>query len=84
MPPEEEEVRDAERREEQYTTYSHLKSGDKTLVFDIAATDDALLGRYTEVTCEIVFKQGGQEIRQRSGKGTLRVDPALATAAAKD
>ena len=62
----------------------HLKSGDKTLVFKIAATDDALLGRYTEVTCEIVFKQGGQEIRQRSGKGTLRVDPALATAAAKD
>lgn len=37
MPPEEEEVRDTERREEQYTTYSHLKSGDKndTLTFTL-------------------------------------------------
>ncbi len=62
----------------------HLKSGDKTLVFDIAATDDALLGRYTEVTCEVIFKQGGQEIRQRSGKGILRVDPALTATATKE
>jgi hypothetical protein len=58
-----------------------LKSGDKKLVFDIAGTDDALLGQYTELVCEVVFHQAGQEIRQRSGKGILRVDPALSTTA---
>lgn len=54
-----------------------LKSGDSQLVFDVAAGDEALLGQYKELTCEIVVKEKGQEIRQRSGKGILRVDPAL-------
>ncbi len=53
-----------------------LKAGDKNLVFEIAATDEALMGQYKELVCEIVVKQSGQEIRQRSGKGILRVDPA--------
>jgi hypothetical protein len=58
-----------------------LKAGDSQLVFDIAATDEALMGQYKELMCEIVVKNGGQEIRQRSGKGILRVDPALAATA---
>ncbi len=52
-----------------------LKAGDSRLVFDIAASDEALMGQYKELICEIVVKHGGQEIRQRSGKGILRVDP---------
>jgi hypothetical protein len=55
-----------------------LKVGDKQLTFEINATSDALLGQYKELTCEIVIRQGGQEIRQRTGNGILRVDPALA------
>jgi hypothetical protein len=58
-----------------------LKSGDPKLVFTIAATDEALMGQYKELICEIVVKHEGQEIRQRSGKGILRVDPALVTSA---
>jgi len=58
-----------------------LKAGDSQLVFNIAATDEALMGQYKELICEIVVKHGGQEIRQRSGKGILRVDPAFAASA---
>ena len=54
-----------------------LKFGDKSLVFEVAANDEALMGQYKELICEIVVKQSGQEIRQRSGKGILRVDPAV-------
>jgi hypothetical protein len=54
-----------------------LKAGAAQLVFDVAADNEALLGQYKELTCEIVVRQGGQEIRQRTGKGILRVDPAL-------
>jgi hypothetical protein len=58
-----------------------LKVGDKQLVFEVEAGDDALLGQYKELTCEIIVRQNGQEIRQRTGKGVLRVDPPLAAAA---
>jgi len=57
-----------------------LKAGDPKLIFEITATDEALMGQYKELMCEIVVKQQGQEIHQRSGKGILRVDPALASA----
>ena len=58
-----------------------LKAGDAKLTIEIAATNEALLGQYRELTCEIVVKEKGQEIRQRSGKGILRVDPALVASA---
>jgi hypothetical protein len=54
-----------------------LKTGDKQLVFEVSAGSEALLGQYKELTCEIIVRQAGQEIRQRTGKGILRVDPAL-------
>lgn len=58
-----------------------IKAGDPQLIFEIAASNEALMGQYKELTCEIVVKERGQEIRQRSGKGILRVDPALVTTA---
>jgi len=61
-----------------------LKAGDKRLVFEIVANDDALLGQYKELTCEIVVRQSGQEIRQRTGAGVLRVDPPLASRPAEN
>jgi hypothetical protein len=60
-----------------------LKVGDKELVFEIAATAEALLGQYKELSCEIVVNEGGQSIRQRTGKGILRVDPAVAATISK-
>jgi hypothetical protein len=54
-----------------------LKASDKQLVFEVVAGDDALLGQYKELTCEIIVRQAGQEIRQRTGAGVLRVDPPL-------
>lgn len=60
-----------------------LKAGDSRLTFEIEAGGDALLGQYKELTCEIIVRENGQEIRQRTGKGVLRVDPPLAAAASK-
>jgi hypothetical protein len=60
-----------------------LKVGDKQLIFEIAATSEALLGQYKELSCEITVSERGQQIRQRMGKGILRVDPALQQAALK-
>ncbi|WP_395737584.1 serine protease [Prosthecobacter sp.] len=55
-----------------------FKPGDKQLIFEIAATSEALLGQYKELSCEITVTERGQQIRQRMGKGILRVDPAIA------
>ena len=45
------------------------------IAFDIVATDEALLGSARGVSCEVIVRAGGQEIRQRTGSGTLRIDP---------
>ena len=49
----------------------------KEVVFQLQATDEALLGPVTGLECEITVKAAGQEIRQRTGKGNLRIDPKL-------
>ena len=45
--------------------------------FEIEATNEALLGSVRGVSCEITVENAGQEIRQRTGNGTLRIDPRL-------
>jgi hypothetical protein len=45
------------------------------VLFHIEATDEALLGAVNGIGCELIVKLAGQEIRQRAGKGTLRIDP---------
>ncbi len=54
-----------------------LTKESKELTFQIEATDEALLGSVRGVTCEVAVQAGGQEIRQRTGNGTLRIDPKL-------
>ncbi len=49
----------------------------KEVVFQIQATDDSLLGLVTGIECELTVHSAGQEIRQRTGKGNLRIDPKL-------
>jgi hypothetical protein len=54
-----------------------LTKDSKEIFFLLEATDEALLGSVRGVTCELVVQAGGQEIRQRTGNGTLRIDPKL-------
>lgn len=49
----------------------------KQIDFTVEATDEALLGPVGGLECELILKVAGQEIRQRAGKGTLRIDPRL-------
>jgi len=52
-----------------------IKPGDKEVVFKIRSTMDALEGQYKDIFCEVTIMAKGQEIRQQSGSGVLRVDP---------
>jgi hypothetical protein len=52
-----------------------LSKDSREIAFDIEATDEALLGSVRGVSCEVIVRAGGQEIRQRTGSGTLRIDP---------
>jgi len=54
-----------------------LKPNADELVFELRADQEALLGQYKEIGVELTFREEGQEIRQRTGVGVLRIDPAL-------
>jgi hypothetical protein len=54
-----------------------ITKSSKQIAFEVEATDDALLGAVSGLECELLVRAAGQEIRQRSGKGTLRIDPRL-------
>jgi hypothetical protein len=45
------------------------------LAFEIEVAPDTLLGPYRELTCEVSLRENGQDIKQRLGRGVLRVDP---------
>lgn len=45
--------------------------------FQLKATSEALLGQATGLTCEVRIPIGDQHIVQRTGKGILRIDPAV-------
>jgi hypothetical protein len=62
--------------------FPKLTKNSTEVVFDIEATDEALLGRVSGLSCELIVQAGGQEIRQRTGNGTLRIDPAKVAAGA--
>ena len=59
---------------EQFPVLTHTS---KEIAFNIQATDEALLGSVRGMSCEVIVQAGGQEIRQRTGSGTLRIDPRL-------
>jgi len=49
----------------------------KEIAFEVEATDEALMGAVSGLSCEVTVQAAGQEIHQRSGTGTLRIDPRL-------
>ncbi len=58
---------------------AQLRAGETELVFQLLASEEALLGQYRQLSCEITVQEAGQAILQRSGNGVLRVDPALSS-----
>jgi hypothetical protein len=52
-----------------------LTDDQSEVAFEIEAEADTLLGPYQELSCEVTLKESGQEIKQRLGRGTLRIDP---------
>jgi Bacterial pre-peptidase C-terminal domain len=53
-----------------------ITSKDQQVVFQIEAEPDALVGLYKDIFCEVTVTENGQSIRQQTGSGVLRVDPA--------
>ena len=60
-----------------------ITSSDKTVTFQIDAAPEALVGLYKEIFCEVTLIENGQNIRQQSGSGILRIDPTRGVKAAK-
>ncbi len=58
-----------------------ITAKDKQVVFQIEADADALTGLYKEIFCEVTVNENGQSVRQQTGSGLLRIDPARTTAA---
>ena len=52
-----------------------LTKESKEIAFEIEATSEALLGSVRGLSCEVIVQSAGQDIRQRTGSGTLRIDP---------
>ena len=60
-----------------------ITSKDQQVVFQIESDADALTGLYKEIFCEVTVAENGQSVRQQTGSGILRIDPARTTAAAR-
>ncbi len=48
-----------------------------TVTFNLQATDEALLGQASGLICEVTLPVADQQVVQRTGRGALRIDPAL-------
>lgn len=58
----------------QVQPYPTIKAGDKTVTFRVEVTSDCLVGQYKDIFCGVAVTDGGQQIQQQTGNGTLRVD----------
>lgn len=65
---------------EQVEPFPTIKASDRSATFRVKVTPDCLVGQYKDIVCEITVNDGGQQIRQQSGSGTLRVDPSRGSA----
>lgn len=45
--------------------------------FQLSATNEALLGQVTGLSCEVIVSAGRDNTTQRTGNASLRIDPAL-------
>lgn len=49
---------------------------DNTITFTVSSTQDALVGTYQGMACEISVESKGGQLRQIAGSGPIRVDPS--------
>ncbi|MBU6236799.1 MAG: serine protease [Planctomycetes bacterium] len=54
-----------------------VKGDSQEIAFEIQATDDALLGQVSGLSCEVIVPVRDQKITQRTGRGSIRIDPRL-------
>jgi hypothetical protein len=62
---------------------AQLTAKDTQVVFEIEADQDALMGLYKEIGCEVTVTENGQAVHQQTGSGVLRVDAARTAAVAR-
>ena len=60
---------------EQVEPSPKIQPGDRSAIFQVKVTKDCLVGQYKDIVCEVTVSEGGQNIRQQTGNGILRVDP---------
>ncbi len=60
-----------------------ITAKEQQVVFQIEADSDALTGLYKEIFCEVTVNENGQSVKQQTGSGILRIDPARTTAAGR-
>ncbi|MEM7396247.1 MAG: hypothetical protein AAF492_28255, partial [Verrucomicrobiota bacterium] len=59
----------------QLKPYPKIDAEDEDVRFRVHVTEDCLVGQYKDIFCQVVVEEAGQEIRQQTGSGILRVDP---------
>ena len=52
----------------------NILPGTETVAFPLKVAPDTLTGQYKQISCDIAIIDGGQEIHQQTGDGTLRID----------
>lgn len=57
------------------TSIPKIKAGQGSVEIPVKVSPDILVDQYKQIFCEITITDSGQEIRQQSGDGVLRVDP---------
>ena len=63
--------------------FPEITTKDQVCTFRIEATADALLGQYKQIQAELAVPEAGEVVRQQTGSGVLRVDPASTAAASQ-
>lgn len=53
-----------------------FRAKDGEVAFRIEADGDVLAGVYKDIVCEVTVAEKGETVKQQSGSGVLRVDPA--------
>tara|TARA_R110002096_G_scaffold26518_25_gene81858 strand:- start:1299 stop:3707 length:2409 start_codon:yes stop_codon:yes gene_type:complete len=59
------------------TEAPRIQSDSTEAVFQLKASPEALLGNNTGIECEVSIEVDGASVVQRTGKASLRIDPAL-------
>lgn len=59
---------------EQVQPFPTINAGDDRATFRVRVTKDCLVGQYRDIFCGVTVTDGGQQIIQQSGNGTLRID----------